>query len=213
MTCGPLQLSFAPLAQTFSYATVPPYMQHHELKLDSNKVNSTVEGHRLGQLPVPSMPWRLCTNLCFSCLILIITKSTQLNNNSLQWIIRNLDWCSNWSALWQNSSTPRITRSVFLVWRVALSDNLQVLPIVVYFSSFISVMYYLGAMQWLIFKIAWLMEVSLGTSATETMVAAGLSCVFIYNKMLFSNYRIVCCCALKSLHCFAVKTHCFQSRT
>jgi len=28
-------------------------------------------------------------------------------------------------------------------------------------------------MQWLIFKIAWLMQISLGTSATESMVAAG----------------------------------------
>jgi len=43
-------------------------MQHYELKLDSNKAHSAVEGHRLDNLPVPSMPcWRPCTNLCFSC--------------------------------------------------------------------------------------------------------------------------------------------------
>jgi len=30
-------------------------MQHHELKLDSNKANLTVEGHRLDNLPVPSI--------------------------------------------------------------------------------------------------------------------------------------------------------------
>ena len=41
------------------------HMQSHELKLDSNKANLTVEGHRLDKLPVPSMPWRPCTNLCF----------------------------------------------------------------------------------------------------------------------------------------------------
>nr|CAB3266200.1 sodium/nucleoside cotransporter 1-like [Phallusia mammillata] len=49
----------------------------------------------------------------------------------------------------------------------------KVLPIVLYFGAFISIMYYLGAMQWLIFKIAWLMQISLNTSATESMVAAG----------------------------------------
>jgi len=40
-------------------------MQHHKLKLDSNKANSTAEEHRLDNLPVPSMPWRPCTNLFF----------------------------------------------------------------------------------------------------------------------------------------------------
>uniref|UniRef100_F6TJL2 Sodium/nucleoside cotransporter n=1 Tax=Ciona intestinalis TaxID=7719 RepID=F6TJL2_CIOIN len=49
----------------------------------------------------------------------------------------------------------------------------KVLPIVIYFSAFISILYYLGAMQWLIFKIAWLMQMTLNTSATESMVAAG----------------------------------------
>ncbi|XP_076825301.1 sodium/nucleoside cotransporter 1-like [Clavelina lepadiformis] len=49
----------------------------------------------------------------------------------------------------------------------------KVLPLVLYFSSFISIMYYLGAMQWIILKLAWLMQISLNTSATESMVAAG----------------------------------------
>jgi len=29
------------------------------------KANLTAEGHRLDNLPVPSMPWRPCTDLCF----------------------------------------------------------------------------------------------------------------------------------------------------
>jgi len=55
-------------------------MQHHELKLDSNKANLTVEGHRLDNLPVPSMPWRPCTNLCYFLLNIYYRqiKSTQL---------------------------------------------------------------------------------------------------------------------------------------
>ena len=44
---------------------LPTHMQHHELKPDSNKASLTVEGHRLDNLPVPSVPWRPCTNLCF----------------------------------------------------------------------------------------------------------------------------------------------------
>ncbi|XP_039269230.2 sodium/nucleoside cotransporter 2-like [Styela clava] len=49
----------------------------------------------------------------------------------------------------------------------------KVLLIIIYFSAFISVLYYLGAMQWLICKLAWLMQLSLGTSASESMCAAG----------------------------------------
>ena len=46
-------------------AAPPTYIHHHELKLDSNKANLTAEGHRLDNLPAPSMPWRPYTNLCF----------------------------------------------------------------------------------------------------------------------------------------------------
>jgi len=59
-------------------------MHHHELKLDSNKTNLTAEGHRLDNLPVPSMPcWRPCTNLCFFLLNINYRqiKSTQLNSH------------------------------------------------------------------------------------------------------------------------------------
>ena len=64
---------------------------------------------------------------------------------------------------------------------------LQVLPIILYFSSFISVMYYLGAMQWIIFKIAWLMQISLRTSATESLVAAGKNFRFNQNETVHRN--------------------------
>ncbi|KAL2093012.1 hypothetical protein ACEWY4_010324 [Coilia grayii] len=49
----------------------------------------------------------------------------------------------------------------------------QALPIVVFFSSVMSVLYYLGIMQWLIMKISWLMQVTMGTTATETLSVAG----------------------------------------
>ena len=63
---------------------LPTYMHHHELKLDSNKANLTAEGHQLDNLPVPSMPWRPCTDLCFLQLNINYRqiKSTQLNSAS-----------------------------------------------------------------------------------------------------------------------------------
>lgn len=49
----------------------------------------------------------------------------------------------------------------------------QALPIVVFFSCVMSVLYYLGLMQYVILKISWLMQVTMGTTATETLSVAG----------------------------------------
>ncbi|XP_069481381.1 sodium/nucleoside cotransporter 2-like [Ambystoma mexicanum] len=49
----------------------------------------------------------------------------------------------------------------------------QALPIVVFFSCVMSVLYFLGLMQWVILKISWLMQVTMGTTATETLSVAG----------------------------------------
>ncbi|KAI4535489.1 hypothetical protein MG293_014715 [Ovis ammon polii] len=49
----------------------------------------------------------------------------------------------------------------------------QVLPIIVFFSCAMSVLYYVGLMQWVIMKISWLMQITMGTTATETLSVAG----------------------------------------
>ncbi|NWW54842.1 S28A1 protein, partial [Pedionomus torquatus] len=49
----------------------------------------------------------------------------------------------------------------------------QTLPIVVFFSCVMSILYYLGAMQWLIVKISWLLQMTMGTTPTETLSVAG----------------------------------------
>ncbi|XP_041651538.1 sodium/nucleoside cotransporter 1 [Cheilinus undulatus] len=49
----------------------------------------------------------------------------------------------------------------------------QALPIVIFFSSVMSVLYFLGVMQWLILKISWVMQITMGTSPTETLSVAG----------------------------------------
>ena len=51
--------------------------------------------------------------------------------------------------------------------------HLQVLPIVIYFSSVVSILYYLGVMQFVILRIAKLMQLTMGTSAGESLNAAG----------------------------------------
>ncbi|XP_045417583.1 sodium/nucleoside cotransporter 1-like [Lemur catta] len=48
----------------------------------------------------------------------------------------------------------------------------QVLPIIVFFGCVMSVLCYLGLMQWVILKIAWPMQVTMGTIATETLSVA-----------------------------------------
>ena len=50
---------------------------------------------------------------------------------------------------------------------------LQVLPTIIFFSSFISVCYYIGIMQVVIRKIAWLMQITMKTSAVESLNAGG----------------------------------------
>ncbi|XP_072165400.1 solute carrier family 28 member 3-like [Diadema setosum] len=49
----------------------------------------------------------------------------------------------------------------------------SVLPIIIYFGSVISVLYYWGVMQVLIQKVAWLMERTMKTSGSESLNAAG----------------------------------------
>ncbi|MEM9364625.1 MAG: nucleoside transporter C-terminal domain-containing protein [Planctomycetota bacterium] len=47
-----------------------------------------------------------------------------------------------------------------------------VLPTVIFFSSLMSVLYYLGIMQWVVRALAWVMQRSLGTTGPETLAAA-----------------------------------------
>ncbi|NWV35202.1 S28A3 protein, partial [Grantiella picta] len=49
----------------------------------------------------------------------------------------------------------------------------KVLPIVVFFSTVMSVLYHVGFMQWLIGKVGWVMHIFMGTTPVESLVAAG----------------------------------------
>jgi concentrative nucleoside transporter, CNT family len=49
----------------------------------------------------------------------------------------------------------------------------NVLPTIIFFSSLMSVLYYLGVMQLLVKGLAWVMQKTLGTSGAETLSASG----------------------------------------
>ncbi|KAM6034558.1 solute carrier family 28 member 3 [Chlamydotis macqueenii] len=49
----------------------------------------------------------------------------------------------------------------------------KVLPIVVFFSTVTSMLYHVGFMQWLIGKVGWIMQIFMGTTPVESLVAAG----------------------------------------
>ena len=49
---------------------------------------------------------------------------------------------------------------------------LQIFPIVIYFSAVISIFYYWGLMQFIVCKIASLMQFTMGTTAIESLNAA-----------------------------------------
>ncbi|XP_026565594.1 sodium/nucleoside cotransporter 2 isoform X3 [Pseudonaja textilis] len=49
----------------------------------------------------------------------------------------------------------------------------QVLPIIIFFSCVMSILYYLGVMQFIILKLSWLLQITMGTAATETLSVVG----------------------------------------
>nr|XP_004466843.1 sodium/nucleoside cotransporter 2 [Dasypus novemcinctus] len=49
----------------------------------------------------------------------------------------------------------------------------QALPIIIFFGCTMSILYYLGLVQWVVQKIAWFLQVTMGTTATETLSVAG----------------------------------------
>ena len=48
----------------------------------------------------------------------------------------------------------------------------KILSVVFFFSFFVSILYYYGIMQWVVIKIGWLLQISVGTTAAESINAA-----------------------------------------
>jgi len=56
---------------------------------------------------------------------------------------------------------------------LAANFAFSVLPTIIFFSSLMTILYYLGIMQWIVKGVAWLMQRTLKTSGAETTSAAG----------------------------------------
>ncbi|XP_071506310.1 solute carrier family 28 member 3-like [Diadema antillarum] len=82
------------------------------------------------------------------------------------------DWLGNLVQTFLNYSTAG---SIFLFGELYYQHYfaMAVLPIIIYFSSVIAVLYYWGVMQTVIGKIAWLMQRTMKTTASESLSAAG----------------------------------------
>lgn len=65
--------------------------------------------------------------------------------------------------------------------------SLQILSVIFFFSFFVSILYYYGIMQWVVQKIGWLLQISIGTTAAESMNAAGN--IFLGQVNLSVNYE------------------------
>ena len=48
-----------------------------------------------------------------------------------------------------------------------------ILSVIYFFSFCTSMLYYLGALQWVVLKLGWLLSVTVGTTAAESLNAAG----------------------------------------
>ena len=60
-----------------------------------------------------------------------------------------------------------------IISNMPLYISTQAMPVVVFMSSVIAVLYHLGAMQRLIQAIGWVLQVFMDTTAAESMAAAG----------------------------------------
>ena len=57
-------------------------------------------------------------------------------------------------------------------WKLYDCHAFQILPVIFFFSFVIQILFYYGAMQWVVVKIGWLLQVTVGTTAAESMNAA-----------------------------------------
>lgn len=54
----------------------------------------------------------------------------------------------------------------------SISLFLQVLSVILFFSFCIQILYYWGVMQWVVIKLGWLLQITVGTTACESVNAS-----------------------------------------
>lgn len=93
----------------------------------------------------------------------------------IRWTVgRDIFQCiGNKVATFLNFSTQG---SLFVFGKLIVLDHkvfaFAILPVIFFFSFFISMLYYLGTMQWVIMKLGWVLQSILGTTVCESVTAA-----------------------------------------
>ncbi|KAI9226529.1 MAG: nucleoside transporter [Piptocephalis tieghemiana] len=110
--------------------------------------------------------WRIVTvGVSLQILLGMFILKTQIGLEIFSWVSNMastfLEYSKQGAAFVFGDDVARMT--IFAV---------SVLPGVLFFASFIQIVYYLGAMQWLIKKFAWAMVRLMDTSGSESVVAA-----------------------------------------
>ncbi|XP_051876600.1 solute carrier family 28 member 3-like [Pristis pectinata] len=109
--------------------------------------------------------WRtICWGLCLQFVLGLIIMRTQSGLHAFEWMGIQVKTFLDYADAGSKFIFGEVYREHFFAFKV--------LPIVIFFSTVISILYFLGFIQWLILKIGWIMQITMGTSPTESLVAA-----------------------------------------
>lgn len=65
------------------------------------------------------------------------------------------------------------------------------MPVVIFFSFFVSILYYYGVMQVVVQKLGWLLQVTIGTTACESISASGNIFLGMVKGYMFRKHKYV----------------------
>ncbi|XP_060116187.1 sodium/nucleoside cotransporter 1-like [Heteronotia binoei] len=113
-----------------------------------------------------AVPWRaVFWGLGLEFLLGIFIIRTEPGFQAFQWLGEQIQTFLNY--------TTAGSRFVFGDQLIQNVFAFQALPIIIFFSSVMSVLYYLGVMQWVILKLSWILQITMGTTATESLSVVG----------------------------------------
>ncbi|XP_017400969.1 sodium/nucleoside cotransporter 2 isoform X1 [Cebus imitator] len=105
--------------------------------------------------------WGLGLQFVFGILVI----RTDLGYNAFKWLGEQVQIFLNYT----------VAGSSFVFGDILVKDvfAFQALPIIIFFGCVMSILYYLGLVQWVVQKVAWFLQITMGTTATETLAVAG----------------------------------------
>ncbi|XP_055134962.1 sodium/nucleoside cotransporter 2 isoform X4 [Symphalangus syndactylus] len=105
--------------------------------------------------------WGLGLQFVFGILVI----RTDLGYSAFQWLGQQVQIFLNYT----------VAGSSFVFGDTLVKDvfAFQSLPIIIFFGCVMSILYYLGLVQWVVQKVAWFLQITMGTTATETLAVAG----------------------------------------